>query len=157
MKTFVKIIALVTAVIAPFALAETDTKKTSAAEIKYNTPELTRVQIDEWLAKPDKVLFVDIRRPDEIITYGGFPVYLNIQIADLEKNVAFIPKDRSIITVSNHAKRAFKAGDWLTSKGFKVVGAAGSENYEKQGGTAVTKIVRPASKSDEVSSAVVKK
>jgi len=144
MKKFVTLFALIAAFITPFALAQTDAKK--PAEVKYNTPELKRAQIDEWLAKPDKVLFLDIRRPDELITYGSFPVFLSIQLADLEKNLAFIPKDRSIITVSNHANRAFKAGDLLTSKGFKVVGAAGSENYEKEGGVSVTKIVKPAPK-----------
>jgi len=157
MKTFVKVIALLAAFVSPFSLAQTDAKKDATTEVKYNTPELKRAQIDQWLGKPDKVLFLDIRRPDEIITYGGFPVYLNIQLADLEKNVAFIPKDRSIITVSNHAKRAFKAGDWLTSEGFTVVGAAGSENYEKEGGTAVTKIVKPEPKPNAANPADLKK
>lgn len=144
MKKFLTLFALLSAFVAPFSFAQTDAKK--PAEVKYNTPELKRAQIDEWLAKPDKVLFIDIRRPDELITYGSFPVFLSIQLADLEKNLAFIPKDRSIITVSNHANRAFKAGDLLSSKGFKVVGAAGSENYEKEGGASVTKIVKPAPK-----------
>lgn len=144
MKKFVTLFALIAVFITPFSFAQTDAKK--AAEVKYNTPELKRAQLDEWLTKPDKVLFLDIRRPDELITYGSFPVFLSIQLADLEKNLAFIPKDRSIITVSNHANRAFKAGDFLTSKGFKVVGAAGSENYEKEGGSAVTKIVKPEPK-----------
>ena len=146
MNKFVKVFALIAAFAAPFAMAQTDAKKEPAAAVKYKTPELTNAQIDEWLAKPDKVVFIDLRRPDELITYGSFPVFLSIQLADLEKNLAFIPKDRSIITVSNHAGRAFKAGDLLSSKGYKVVGAAGSENYEKAGGTAVTKIQKPAPK-----------
>lgn len=144
MKKFLTLFALLSAFVTPFSFAQTDAKK--PAEVKYNTPELKRAQIDEWLAKPDKVLFIDIRRPDELITYGSFPVFLSIQLADLEKNLAFIPKDRSIITVSNHANRAFRAGDLLSSKGFKVVGAAGSENYEKEGGSAVKKIVKPEPK-----------
>ncbi len=113
---------------------------TSEAKPQYKTPELTPAQIDDWLAKPDKVLVIDIRRPDELIKFGSFPVFLSIQYSDLEKYAAFIPKDRSIITVSNHAGRAFRAGDLLSEKGFKVVGAAGSENYEQQGGKAVSKI-----------------
>ena len=151
MKKFVKLFALIAAFAAPFALAQTDAKaadakKDAAPAVVYKTKELTVAQIDAWLAKPDKVLFIDVRRPDELITYGSFPVFLNIQLADLEKNLAYIPKDRSIITVSNHANRGFKAGDLLSSKGFKVVGAAGSENYEQQGGKAVTKIQKPAPK-----------
>ena len=147
MNKIVKAFVLMAAFAAPAVFAQNQPAK-APAEVKYKTPELNRAQIDEWLAKPDKVLFIDIRRPDELITFGSFPVFLNIQFADLEKNIAFIPKDRSIITVSNHAGRAFRAGDLLSSKGFKVVGAAGSENYEQSGGTFVTKIVKPAPKPD---------
>ena len=148
MNKIVKALVLISVFVAPSVFAQNPPAKAPAAEVKYKTPELTRAQVDEWLAKPDKVLFIDIRRPDELITFGSFPVFLSIQFADLEKNIAFIPKDRSIITVSNHAGRAFRAGDLLSSKGFKVVGAAGSENYEQSGGTAVTKIVKPAPKPD---------
>lgn len=124
-------------------LAQNTSTKPAA---KYKTPELTVAQVDQWLAKKDQVLVIDIRRPDELIAYGSFPVFLSIQFSDLEKNIAYIPKDRSIITVSNHANRAFAAGDLLSSKGFNVVGAAGSENYAQQGGKAVTKIQKPAPK-----------
>ncbi|RYY76434.1 MAG: rhodanese-like domain-containing protein [Gammaproteobacteria bacterium] len=146
MNNIVKAFALIAAFATPAVFAQNQPAKAPAAEVKYKTPELTPAQVDEWLAKPDKVLIIDIRRPDELITFGSFPVFLSIQLADLEKNIAFIPKDRSIITVSNHANRAFRAGDLLSSKGFKVVGAAGSENYEQAGGTAVKKIVKPAPK-----------
>jgi rhodanese-related sulfurtransferase len=115
---------------------------TPAAVYVYKTPELHRASIDALLADPSHVLFVDLRRPDEISKIGTFPVYLNIQIADLEKNLAFIPNDRPIVTVSNHAARAGKAGDLLTEKGFKVIGAVGSQHYEDEGGT-IVKIVAP--------------
>lgn len=128
---------------ASLALAQSNSSKPA---VKYKTPELTVAQIDQWLAKPDQVLVIDIRRPDELISFGSFPVFLNIQYADLEKYISYIPKDRSIITVSNHAGRAFAAGDLLSGKGFKVIGAAGSENYEQQGGKAVQKIQKPAPK-----------
>ncbi|MES2825609.1 MAG: rhodanese-like domain-containing protein [Pseudomonadota bacterium] len=149
MNKFVKFFALIAVFITPFALAQTGAKP---AEIKHKVPELSRAQIDEWLTKPDKVIFIDLRRPDEISAIGSFPVYLNIQLADLEKHLAYIPKDRSIITVSNHAGRAFKAGDLLFDKGFKVVGVVGSQNYEEQGGT-ITKIVKPAPKEKPVAAA----
>lgn len=149
MNTFVKAFALFAALSAPAVFAQTEPVKaaTPAAEVKHKVPELNRAEIDSWLAKPDKVVFIDLRRPDEISTIGSFPVYLNIQLADIEKYLAYIPKDRSIITVSNHAGRAFKAADLLFDKGFKVVGAAGSQNYETQGGT-ITKIVKPAPKQE---------
>ncbi len=143
MKKLSVVFGVFLAFFASLALAQNNGNKPA---VKYKTPELTVAQIDQWLAKSDQVLVIDIRRPDELITYGSFPVFLSVQFADLEKLVAYIPKDRSIITVSNHANRAFAAGDLLSSKGYKVVGAAGSENYEQQGGKAVTKIQKPAPK-----------
>jgi rhodanese-related sulfurtransferase len=104
--------------------------------------KLSRAEVDQLLANPT-TLFIDVRRPDEVSTIGGFPVYLSIQLADLEKHLAEIPKDRTIVTVSNHANRAVRAADLLDSKGFKVAGAAGTEDYESEGGT-ITKIPVPA-------------
>jgi hypothetical protein len=72
-------------------------------------------------------------------------VYLSIQSADLEKYPAFIPKDRTIITVSNHASRAGKAVALLEKNGFTVAGGIGVQDYEAEGGTLV-KIVPPAPK-----------
>jgi rhodanese-related sulfurtransferase len=105
--------------------------------------KLSRAEIDQLLAQPDKVLFIDVRRPDEVSSIGGFAVYLSIQVADLEKHLAEIPKDRLIVTVSNHANRAVRAADLLDSKGFKVAGAAGVEDYEAEGGTPVKIAIPP--------------
>jgi rhodanese-related sulfurtransferase len=103
---------------------------------------LTRAELDQLLATPDKVLLIDVRRPDELTSIGGFPVYLSIQAKDLENHLDAIPKDRIIVTVSNHAARAGKAADLLASHGFNVAGAVGAETYEKEGGT-LTKIEVP--------------
>jgi rhodanese-related sulfurtransferase len=89
-----------------------------------------------------------VRRPDEISKIGSFPVYLNIQAKEIEAGLAFIPKERSIVTVSNHAARAGAAADLLASKGFKVVGAIGSQNYEEEGGK-ITRIEIPAPKAPQ--------
>ncbi len=83
-----------------------------------------------------------MRRPDELSTIGGFPVYLSIQPKDLEQRLAYIPKDRLIVTVSNHAARAGAAGNLLSVKGFKVAGAAGVQEYEAEGGSLV-KVAAP--------------
>ncbi|HTE40022.1 MAG TPA: rhodanese-like domain-containing protein, partial [Steroidobacteraceae bacterium] len=77
---------------------------------------LSRAELDALLAKPGQLLIVDVRRPDELISIGGFPVYLSIQAADLEKHLAYLPKDRTIVTVSNHAGRAKRAVDLLIAK-----------------------------------------
>lgn len=107
--------------------------------------KLNRQQLDGLLTYPDQVLIVDVRRPDEISSIGGFPAYLSVQAKDIDSGAAFIPRDRTLITVSNHAGRALKAADALLAKGFKVAGAAGAQDYEAEGGK-LTKIVAPAPK-----------
>jgi rhodanese-related sulfurtransferase len=98
---------------------------------------LTRAEFDVLLATPGRVLLIDVRRPTEIAMNGGFPVYLNIQADDLEKHLAEIPRDKPIVTVSNHAHRAGIAADLLESKGFKIAGAIGAQVYESDGGKLV--------------------
>jgi rhodanese-related sulfurtransferase len=107
---------------------------------------LTVSELDQALATPGKVLVIDVRRPDEVSSIGGFPVYLSIQSDQLAQSLPWIPKDRSIITVSNHAARAGKAADLLASKGFKVLGAIGAQTYEQAGGKLVTHIAVPPPK-----------
>jgi len=97
----------------------------------------TRAEFDALMAKPGSVLLLDVRRPTEIAQNGGFPVYLNIQGADLEKHLAEIPRGKPIVTVSNHAHRAGIAADLLASKGINVAGAIGAQVYESEGGTLV--------------------
>jgi rhodanese-related sulfurtransferase len=111
---------------------------------KYKTKRLNRAEVDALLAQPGKLLVLDVRRPDELIKYGSFPVFLNVQNKELEQHLAYLPKDRAIVTVSNHAQRAGAAGDLLASKGFNVAGATGSEDYEKEGGKWVAHIQPPA-------------
>jgi len=108
-------------------------------------PKLSRAQLDKLLGHPEKILFIDLRRPDELIEIGGFPIYLSIQAKNLAESLDYIPKDRKIITVSNHAGRAAAAADLLVSKGFKVVGAVGVQDYEEEGGS-LTKIAPPKKK-----------
>ena len=113
-----------------------------APAAQYKSPKLDRAQVDALLAKPDQLVVIDVRRPDELTSIGGFPVYLSIQSRELAKNLAFIPKDRTVITVSNHAGRALGAADLLADKGFRMAGAIGAQDYEADGGT-LTKIVPP--------------
>jgi rhodanese-related sulfurtransferase len=127
--------------------AENPTASQPAADVwKYQSKRLERAEVDAWLAKPDQVLVLDVRRPDELIAKGSFAVYLNVQIKDLAQRLAFIPKERAILTVSNHAHRAGEAADLLASKGFTVAGATGSEDYEAQGGKQVVRVAVPPPK-----------
>jgi rhodanese-related sulfurtransferase len=109
---------------------------------KSQAKVLTRSEFDSLIASPEQILIIDVRRPDELTANGGFPVYLSIQAKDLEKSLAWIPKDREIITVSNHAARGGAAADLLTKNGFKVAGTIGAQTYEQDGGK-LTKIVPP--------------
>jgi rhodanese-related sulfurtransferase len=68
---------------------------------------------------------------------------LNVQIGDLEKSLEWIPKDRTIITVSNHAARGGRAADILAKNGFNVAGTIGVQTYEKDGGALAKIIVAP--------------
>jgi rhodanese-related sulfurtransferase len=113
-------------------------KKGPASQAKV----LTRAEFDDLLTRPEQILIIDVRRPDEVTEVGGFPVYLSIQINDLPNRLAWIPKDRTIIALSNHAARAGRAADILSKAGFKVAGAAGAQTYEADGGK-LTKIVAP--------------
>jgi len=141
MKIFTSIIVFCTlflAALAPgFGQAENKKgKKGSDAHV------LTNAEFDSLIAHPDQILIIDVRRPDEVTSNGGFPVYLSIQAGELAKSVAWIPKDRTIITVSNHAARGGAAADTLTKAGFKVAGTIGAQTYEQAGGK-LTKIVPP--------------
>jgi len=148
-----KLLILAAALLSSITLAQQAASPTqnSAAPPSFKAHVLSNVELDKWIAQPDKILFIDVRRPDEVSSIGGFPVYLSIQLSDLEKSLQWIPKGRTIITVSNHANRAGKAADLLAAKGFKVAGAAGADTYATTGGKFVTKIAIPPSQSSAAS------
>jgi rhodanese-related sulfurtransferase len=111
----------------------------------YQTKQLTRNEVDRLLGEPKKLLIIDVRRPDELTKYGSFSVYLNVQAGDLPYALDLIPKERVLLLVSNRAHRAGAAGDLLTSKGYKVAGAIGSEDYREAGGNIIKVVPRAPS------------
>jgi rhodanese-related sulfurtransferase len=144
-KSSLRLAAALLTLASPVLFAQDAPAPAAAKAPAFKAHVLTVSELDALVAKPDKLLFLDVRRPDEVTTIGGFPVYLSVQLADLEKSLSWIPKDRTIVTVSNHAARAGKAADLLSSKGFKVAGAVGAESYEKEGGK-IAHIKAPAPK-----------
>jgi len=130
---------------AAFAQQAATPQAAAAKAPAFKAHVLTNSEFDALLAKPDQLLIIDVRRPDELTKIGGFPVYLSIQPAELESKLAWIPKDRTIVTVSNHAARSGKVADVLASKGFKVAGTIGAQNYEADGGK-LTRIAPPPAK-----------
>jgi rhodanese-related sulfurtransferase len=125
---------LVAAALAATATFAAEPAAQPAARPKAQAKELSRAEFEALLAQPEKLLIIDVRRPDELTRVGGFPVYLSVQIKELENSLAWIPKDRTIVTVSNHASRSGRAADLLASKGFKVAGLVGAQTFEEQGG-----------------------
>lgn len=163
MKISKILLSLTLVLSATFALAQEAPSATPAATASayvappwvYKTKQLGRAQVDALLAKPNKLVIIDLRRPDELVKYGSFPVYFNVQIKDLPEVLAYIPKDRTVLTVSNRAHRAGAAGDLLTSKGYKVAGAIGSEDYREAGGN-IVKVLTPVPVATATATAPVK-
>lgn len=114
-----------------------------SAAWKYQVKKLDKAEVDQYLATPERIVVIDLRRPDELARNGGLPVYLSIQSADLEKSLAYIPRDRLVLTASNHAGRAGAAADFLLARGFSVAGAVGVQNYEAEGGKLLKPVVPP--------------
>ena len=132
----------------PFVYAADATEAAPAPATEAYKPKATqlhRADFDALSANPEKILVIDLRRPDEVSSIGGFPVYLSIQADQLEKSLSSIPKDRNIVTVSNHSGRSGKAADILASNGFTVAGYLGAQYYEQEGGH-LTKVAIPAPK-----------
>lgn len=125
--------------------ADAVTPKADEQPWTYKTQRLSRVQLDKLLGHPEKLLFIDVRRPDEVSKLGGFPIYLSVQAKNIEESLDYIPKGRTIVTVSNRAHRAGAVADFLGAHGYKVTGAVGTKDYEEQGGT-VARIAVPAPK-----------
>src|SRR3954470_19031416 len=97
-----RILILGTALAAAATFAAEPAASTAAApRPKAQAHELTRAEFEALQQHPEKLLIIDVRRPDELTKIGGFPVFLSVQIADLENRLAWIPKDRTIVTVSN--------------------------------------------------------
>ena len=91
MNKFVNFIALIMALSSSFVFAadvDANAKDQSAAKAPaFKAHVLTRSEIDALLAKPEQVIFIDVRRPEQLTAKGGFPVYLSIQAKDLEKSL----------------------------------------------------------------------
>jgi rhodanese-related sulfurtransferase len=115
----------------------------SAATDPASVTVLDRAGFDALLAHPEDLVVIDLRRPDELTNIGGFPVFLSIQMGDLPQRLAWIPQERKVVTVSNHASRAKRGAAALIDAGFDVAGAVGAQDYEASGGV-LTKVAPPA-------------
>ena len=66
--------ASVMVLVALVTLGATVQGQEEASRPASNAKVLKRAEIDALLAQPATVLVIDVRRPDEITSIGGFPV-----------------------------------------------------------------------------------
>src|SRR3954471_17015492 len=133
-------VAILLAATALVAAPQEPTKAQDKKTIAPAGKEIKRAELDTLLANPGKIFVLDLRGPEEIAKIGTLPGYVNIPLAQLESRLAEIPKDKTILPVSNHAVRAWKAQAILEKNGYQVPGGIGVQNYEKEGG----KLIFPA-------------
>ena len=136
-STIALIVGLLAVAGPPDPTAAQSSAAPASSTSKTSIKTLTRAEFEALIAQPQKVLLLDVRQPDEISVNGGFPVYLSVQADALVDHLAAIPRERAIVTVSNHANRAIRAGELLAEHGFTIAGAIGSETYEQAGGAVV--------------------
>jgi hypothetical protein len=74
-------LALVLATTIPGLALAAETPAAQPAARDFKTPVLNKAQIDALLAKPDQIVVIDVRRPDELQSKGSFPVFLSIHSA----------------------------------------------------------------------------
>ncbi len=137
---------------APAAAAAPAVTPANDPAYTYKTLRLNRAAFDSLNARPEQLLIVDLRRPDELTKNGGFPVYFSLQPSDVQRSLSLIPRDRLIVLVSNRAHRAGAVGDILSGLGFHVVGAIGVLDYQDEGGQ-LTKLAPPPPKAAAASAA----
>jgi rhodanese-related sulfurtransferase len=63
------------------------------------TQTISPEELEKYLEKKDKVFFLDVREPDEILKLGSVPGYVNIPLGQLERRLNEVPKDKLIITL----------------------------------------------------------
>ena len=97
--------------------------------------KLSTAEVDQLLDSHKHVYILDVRKPEEIAQLGTLKGSINIPIDQLEQRLNEVPKNKLILTLSNHAGRGSKAAELLEKNGYKVAGAAGIQTYTADGGT----------------------
>jgi predicted sulfurtransferase len=82
------------------ALAMAQTPAATGQAAQPAQPNAPKMASDEVMALLEKgaVFFLDVREPKELEELGTFEGYVNIPLAQLEKRLAEVPKDKAIIT-----------------------------------------------------------
>ncbi|MBI1897786.1 MAG: hypothetical protein HYS04_14850 [Acidobacteria bacterium] len=63
------------------------------------TKNLSLEELEQLLARKDKVVFLDVREPHELEQLGTLEGHINIPLGQLEARLKELPKDKLIITL----------------------------------------------------------
>jgi rhodanese-related sulfurtransferase len=55
-------------------------------------------ELEKFIKEQSNLFFLDVRDPKEIEELGSLKGYVNIPLADLEKRLSEVPKDKTILT-----------------------------------------------------------
>jgi rhodanese-related sulfurtransferase len=86
--------------------------------------------IDKLLSQ-GKVVFLDVREPQEVHDLGTVRGHVNIPFLQLEQRLSEIPKDSVVLTACNTGTgRAPRAAEILRTHGYRVIGFCGLRDYK---------------------------
>ncbi|MCA2970420.1 MAG: hypothetical protein INH43_18040 [Acidobacteriaceae bacterium] len=82
-----RLVTLLFAALSTFAQDSTVRKITDAEEL------------EKFVKEQSNLFYLDVREPKEIAELGALKGYVNIPLGELEKRLAEVPRDRTILTV----------------------------------------------------------
>lgn len=82
-----RLVTLLFAALSTFAQDSTVRKITDAEEL------------EKFVKEQSNLFYLDVREPKEIAELGALKGYVNIPLGELEKRLAEVPRERTILTV----------------------------------------------------------
>jgi rhodanese-related sulfurtransferase len=104
-----------------------------ARQAESKAPKMiTYEELMKLLDKPQDVLFIDVREPNEIAVTGTLKGALTIPVGQLEERLKEVPKDKPVVAFCRRGGRATRAANLLDQRGYKTVGVFGLEEYHEK-------------------------
>ena len=91
--------------------------------------KITYEELVKLLEKPQDVLLIDVREPNEIEVTGTLKGALTIPVGQLADRLKEVPKDKPVVAFCRRGGRATRASNLLDEKGYKTLGVFGLEEY----------------------------
>ena len=91
--------------------------------------KITYEELVKLLEKPQDVLFIDVREPNEIEVTGTLKGALTIPVGQLADRLKEVPKHKPVVAFCRRGGRATRASNLLDEKGYKTLGVFGLEEY----------------------------